>query len=80
MVLQNMLIPPVIHISVYCLPNNNRNILSASKNTSVARDWIYMDFSHPLGFNDYSLAVKIYIDRLRLSLSPVCQSASQSVC
>ena len=53
--LQNMLIPPAIHISVYCLPNNNRNILLPIKNTSVARDWIYMDFSHLLGFNDYSL-------------------------
>ena len=55
MILRNMLIPPAIHISVYCLQNNNRNILLPIKNTSVARDWIYMDFSHLLGFNDYSL-------------------------
>ena len=74
MILRNMLIPPAIHIPVYCLQNNNRNILSASINTSVARDWINMDFSHPLGFNDYSLAVILYLDQPRLTLSLVCQS------
>ena len=80
MILRNMLIPLVIHKSAYCLPNKNRNILSPIKNTSVARDWIYMDFSYPLGFNDYSLAVMLYLDQPSLTLSPLCQFARQSVC